>query len=698
MREQRTQHPEDEQPVPVAPEKPLQSWKEIASYLERDVRTARRWEKAEALPVRRHRQSVRSSVYAYPSELDAWRAARKPGMEKNVAAGPPWRRRLPSLAFALVLLLSLISVGDGVRSGPAKAQAAGGSEMATRRVWSEASVDSASGSVRAAPSPDGRYLTYTDWDTGNLALLELATGHKRPLTRKRSWSESGEFAYSAAVSPDGRWVAYQWFNKNALGELHVIRLDGSGDRLLHAGNEGGPLPKAWSPNGDRILADFSRPDGSSQIALIAVADGSVRVLKTLPWGSLQGMSFSPDGRYIVYDFPPRRESPSRDIFVLSTDASREIPLVEHRADDFVLGWAPGGNHILFASDRMGTLDAWVVPVADGKPQGPPRLVKQDLGRIQPMGFAANGSYYYGLKTGLRDVQVAEIDLQAGNLVVPPAPAADRFVGSNRAPDWSPDGRHLAYISKRDAGPNPAGGRIICIRALETGEVRELSTGLRAMYRLGWFPDGRALWVTEYGRAGGPDLFRIDAQTGKADLLHRNVAEAAVSPDGEMVYYWRFEQSTKQYPIFARNLKTGDEKELYRGQRVGNLALSPDGRDLAAVEMDRGTGSAALILLPVAGGQPRRRISVPPRSSIAWMPEGRHLIFTGPGGFWRTPREGGEAHRLLGVEQLAGMRELLESFSDLRIHADGRRIAFSGGRHRGEVWVMENFLPELRSAR
>ena len=48
-------------------EKPLQSWKEIAAYLERDERTARRWEKSAALPVRRHGEGKGSSVYAYPS-------------------------------------------------------------------------------------------------------------------------------------------------------------------------------------------------------------------------------------------------------------------------------------------------------------------------------------------------------------------------------------------------------------------------------------------------------------------------------------------------------------------------------------------------------------------------------------------------------------------------------------------------------
>ena len=60
-------------------ETPLELWKEIGAYLQRDVKTARRWEMSEGLPVHRHRHRERSSVYAYPSELDAWRAARQPG-------------------------------------------------------------------------------------------------------------------------------------------------------------------------------------------------------------------------------------------------------------------------------------------------------------------------------------------------------------------------------------------------------------------------------------------------------------------------------------------------------------------------------------------------------------------------------------------------------------------------------------------
>jgi tetratricopeptide (TPR) repeat protein len=51
----------------------LESWKEIAAYLGRDVTTVRRWEKREGLPVYRLQHSKLGSIYAYTSELDAWR-------------------------------------------------------------------------------------------------------------------------------------------------------------------------------------------------------------------------------------------------------------------------------------------------------------------------------------------------------------------------------------------------------------------------------------------------------------------------------------------------------------------------------------------------------------------------------------------------------------------------------------------------
>lgn len=70
-----------EMPQLARAEDRLDSWKEIASYLRRGVRTVRRWEKEEGLPVRRHLHQRLGTVYAYKSEVDAWWDARRVRLE-----------------------------------------------------------------------------------------------------------------------------------------------------------------------------------------------------------------------------------------------------------------------------------------------------------------------------------------------------------------------------------------------------------------------------------------------------------------------------------------------------------------------------------------------------------------------------------------------------------------------------------------
>lgn len=67
----------------------LNSWKEVATYLGRGVRTVQRWEQELGLPVRRPRGKSRSAVIAFPSELDQW-LHRAPNelMQQKHAEGP----------------------------------------------------------------------------------------------------------------------------------------------------------------------------------------------------------------------------------------------------------------------------------------------------------------------------------------------------------------------------------------------------------------------------------------------------------------------------------------------------------------------------------------------------------------------------------------------------------------------------------
>ena len=70
-------------PSAIPPAGRLDSWKEIAAYLRRDVTTVQRWEKREAMPVHRHQHDRSGSVYAFSEELDAWVQSRRLRLEEE---------------------------------------------------------------------------------------------------------------------------------------------------------------------------------------------------------------------------------------------------------------------------------------------------------------------------------------------------------------------------------------------------------------------------------------------------------------------------------------------------------------------------------------------------------------------------------------------------------------------------------------
>jgi hypothetical protein len=100
----------------------LDSWKEIAAYLKRDVTTVQRWEKREGMPVHRQLHDRMGSVYAFTSELEAWTKSRRLHVEEEEeSAGKPsvesaradrsrtTRRAGVWLAVGAVALLALVA-------------------------------------------------------------------------------------------------------------------------------------------------------------------------------------------------------------------------------------------------------------------------------------------------------------------------------------------------------------------------------------------------------------------------------------------------------------------------------------------------------------------------------------------------------------------------------------------------------------
>lgn len=112
----------------------LESWKEIAAYLRRDVRTLHRWEASEGLPIHRQVHAERGTVYAYKSELEAWRKNRKSGAEpaelvSSAVRPAPKKMLLFYLAGGLAVLSAVASAAYFARSRASSAHRAGSRAM-----------------------------------------------------------------------------------------------------------------------------------------------------------------------------------------------------------------------------------------------------------------------------------------------------------------------------------------------------------------------------------------------------------------------------------------------------------------------------------------------------------------------------------------------------------------------------------------
>ncbi len=609
-------------------------------------------------------------------------------MEAALAALAPAAEPRPartSLAVAaMVAAAALITIGFlAVQRAAAPRDTRA---MAIRRVSADAPVDGSTGL-----SSDGRYVSHVDYvRTGNLVVTDLTTGETRALTRKTSWVESNEMAEFSAFSPDDKQIAYTWLTTAGGYDLRVVGADGSRPNVLYRAEESGYIPFVeWSPDGKSLLIILSRPDDTHQMAILPIAGGPPRVLKTFDWRAPDKVRFSPDGRYVAYDVPQQEGAPERDIFALAVDGSREAPLVPHPTNDFVLGWTPDGQRLLFGSDRSGTTGAWFVSLLDGRPLATPELFRPDLGSGWPIRVTPSGSYYYGVPVTTNDIYTATLDATLSTTVEPPAQAAQRFAGTNKWPEWSPDGRQLAYVSQTTSGTHGSGPQTLAIESLDSGTRRELTPRLTFFSRLRWSPDGSSMLTNARDDQNRGGLFRIDVASGEAALVVRSGGlprQSAWFRDGKAILYWDA-GAGPDAPIVKRDLETGAEHPVHRG---GDFALSPDNRWLVVNQDATQTTSSVLRLVPLDGGVARDLMEAGSGSfnlGCSWAPDSRRGLCIksqedNATELWRFSIDGSPPQRLL----------VMDGMTEIRVHPDGRRIAFSVGKGVSELWVTENFLP------
>ena len=330
--------PFDDNASPTQPEGRLDSWKEIATYLNRDVTTVQRWEKREGMPVHRHQHDRMGSVYAFRSELDDWVRSRnlRPSQEATPVvpsvSGPSPRSARP---IATRFVLGLVAVGAAVAVGT------GIWLRETEFFWRN-------------PIADGQFQRVTDFEG-----VEQA----------------------AAVSRDGRFVAFLsdrdgpmdvWVTQVGSGQYHNLTR-GSAPELVN------PSVRllGFSPDGSLVTFWARRPDGSEGGA---IGIWAVSTLGGQPRPYLAGVAesdWSTDGARLVYHTP----GPGDPMFVSDagrqSDGRRIFTAPAGRHGHFPL-WARDGRIIYFVEGSLpDQLDIWRIG-ADG---GPTERITSHNGRV-----------------------------------------------------------------------------------------------------------------------------------------------------------------------------------------------------------------------------------------------------------------------------------------------------------------------------
>lgn len=501
-----------------------------------------------------------------------------------------------------------------------------------------------------APSPDGRFLSCVDPATGDLAVRE-SDGAIRRVTRKAT---PKEFAYFSTISPDSRQIAYAWFNEEGYYDLRVVPAAGGEPKTLFRSEEAGFVqPSAWSPDGKLVLTLFFRKDNISQIALVP-ADGSpMRVLKSLNWVYPKKMDFSPDGKWIVYDNFARDGESQRDLFVLSAAGTKETRLVGSPGDDLFAVWSPAGDRVFFASDRDGTMDLWSVGVNDGAPVGEPQRLRRDLGRFLPMGMTRDGALYFGLRAGGGAMYVADWD---GAAMSNPRP-----VGEGVSPAWSPDGSRLVWLGRAGAENFGQDARLLIVWDSLSGKARPVPVKLAHMESLAWTHDGKALLISGSDGKGRGGLFRVELESGKL---------APVDAQAEAPFKGYLAADTKSGMWVAREGKIWrDGKVVYEAK--GEVSALAAGEGMVAA-IDKGS------LRILDGGNVRAVGERTDWSGAAWS--GDRLIAVAGDELWLISADGSESRRLARAAAPIGA-----------VSAGARGIAFSAGKARSEIWVIDGLL-------
>lgn len=521
---------------------------------------------------------------------------------------------------------------------------------------------------------------------------------------------SGGSEQMPAFSPDGRSIAYCWRQPNEQEWKLYVKLIGAGNPLCL--EDAGPaLFPAWSPDG-RFVAYYGTPAG---IYTIPALGGHRHLLTNVK--TADRVAWFADGRRLaLVDTDP--QTGYRNLYEFSLDTNRRRKLVSGRSgwdihspaispagdilayagspaggvnsiflllpgetaprrltgnDEFPtyqLSWAPGGKEILYCSRNDGMSTLWRKPAGDGQSR-----------RVDAAGYEVA---YVAASSQSHKIAVVR-EVHPANLWLAPIdnPSAATELastpGRQTAPEFSPDGRMLAFESNRSGASEVWRSDLSGHNLLQVTSIGAERRTLAGTPR--WSPDGSEI-VFDARPAGNPDIYIVKATGGPVRRITDSMAEDVVpsfSRDGRWIYF-----ASNRSGVFEVWKAPAEGGEAVQVTRRGGFAPveSIDSRHLYFTQHQRIPGPGTLWRMPSEGGEPVRVLPGEVRmhrwaltgSIVVHLTEDSKLMVTNPDS---------------GTTRLAGV--MPARALSITVSPDGRSLVFSRESERsGNIFVLEGF--------
>ena len=445
-----------------------------------------------------------------------------------------------------------------------------------------------------APTP-ARTSKLKWWHGGLMALVVAAIAivftvretEKKPMEpwRFRPLTFTGR-AYSPALSPDGRQVAFLWIGENGKAFDLYVQLVGGGNplRLTDTQPRGRP---AWSPDGAQIA--FQRVEG----------------LYVVP--ALGG-------------------------------ARRRIASLGNLVNTANVSWAPNGS--FFVVDGRG---AGLMTIA-GEGGEPRALTKPENGYDSSPAIAPDGrAVAFVRNTSIFNANLMVLPLTKEGASAGEAREITRASSTIRGLSWTSDGKEILFENAPGGGNaaiwriSPKGGQPVRVNlpSMLAGDPTIARQTGRMVFVSGYY-ETKLFKLPIADRKAGPPEPIIEALGDHRDL--------SVSPDGSRLAFVSTRTGAKEIWIAKADGTNQTQLTFLDGASVGSPRWSPDATRIAFDGY--ASGSSDIYVVPVEGGKPARLTTDPDNESRpSWSSNGQWIYFSwnrgGSQQIWKMPARGGD---------------------------------------------------------